>query len=73
MLKGVDTITIVWYIILKKGKKKEREVIVMTMRVTYTDVNKNIHVKTINQKQFRFLVASVVSIKGNIEKVEQIA
>lgn len=45
----------------------------MTMRVTYTDVNKNVHIKVINQKQFRFLVASVVSIKGNIEKVEQIA
>ena len=57
----------------QERKEKEREVRAMTMRVTYTDVNKNVHIKVINQKQFRFLVASVVSIRGNIEKVEQIA
>lgn len=45
----------------------------MTMKVTYTDINNNIHTKTVNQKEYRFLVVSIVSIKGKIEKVEHIA
>lgn len=45
----------------------------MTMRVTYKDINKNTHTKVVNEKQYKFLVMSVVSTKGNIEKVEHIA
>ena len=45
----------------------------MTMKVTYKDINKNTHTKVVNEKQYRFLVISVVSIKGSIEKVEHIA
>ena len=45
----------------------------MTMRVTYTDRNNNIHTKEVDQKVYCQLVASLVWTKGEIKNVEHIS